>query len=66
MFTDREIIAASERDQSDADTRHMAGDIATFYAELIGRGTPKDLAKQLTQAFAVTVVFMGCGCGPHA
>lgn len=62
MFTDREIINTSDRDQRKATVTDAARDIGVFYAELLATGVPKDLAKSLTKTFAVTVVFIGCGC----
>jgi hypothetical protein len=65
-FSDAEIRAVSERDQADATVTDMARDVARMYAELRRGGVSKDVAGQIAGAFAVTVVFPGCGCPPDA
>jgi hypothetical protein len=65
-YSDAEIRAAAVGDQREATAKDVARDIAGFYTELIAQGAPKDLAKSLTKAFAVTVMFNGCGCAIDA
>jgi hypothetical protein len=66
MFTDREIVSTSDRDQSDATITDMAKDVARMYTELRRGGMPKDIAGSIAAMFAASVVFPGCGCGPDA
>ena len=61
-YSDREILAASERDQTEATVKDMAKDVGLMYAELRANKLPKDAAKSITTIFAAQVVFAGCGC----
>lgn len=61
-YSDREIIATSDRDQTEATVKDMAKDISLLYAELIAGKVPKDAAKSIASLFAAQVVFPGCGC----
>lgn len=61
-YSDREIIATTDRDQTDATIKDMAADVALMYRRLRAGKVPMDAAKSIASLFAAQVVFPGCEC----